>query len=136
VKYLLMVYSNPRNWDHPVFMHTQQGLEMPPEERDEMARGFDAMLHEIRASGEWIAVAALTEPATSRTVKVRDRVALATDGPYVESKEHLAGVFFLDCETKERAEQIAARFPDARFGAVELRPIEGSAGLGAEFPRQ
>jgi hypothetical protein len=131
VKYLLMIYSNPENWDHPVFMQTRQALEGPPEEREEMKRGFEAMLHEIRASGEWIAVAALTEPATSRTVKVRDRVALATDGPYVESKEHLAGVFILDCQTGERAEQIAARFPDARFGAVELRPIEGAAGLGA-----
>jgi len=136
VKYLLMVYSNPENWDHPVFMQTRQALEMPPDEREEMKRDDDVLLAEIHASGELIAVAALTEPATSRTVKVRDRVALATDGPYVESKEHLAGVFFLDCETRERAEQIAARFPDARFGAVELRPIEGSAGLGAEFPRQ
>jgi hypothetical protein len=62
---------------------------------------------------------------------VRDRVAIATDGPYVESKEHLAGVFFLDCASQERAEEIAARFPDTRFGAVELRPIEGAAGLGA-----
>lgn len=131
MKYLLLIYSNPENWDHPVFMQVQQTLEMPREEQEEMKRRFDTMLAEIHASGELIAVAALTEPATSRTVKVRDRVALATDGPYIESKEHLAGVFFLECETQERAEEIAARFPDARFGAVELRPIEGAAGLGA-----
>lgn len=131
MKYLLMIYSNPENWDHPVFMHTRQALEMTPDERERMLADDDELIDEIRASGELIAVAALTEPGTSRTVRVRDRVALATDGPYVESKEHLAGVFFLDCQTRERAEQIAARFPDALFGAVELRPIEGSAGLGA-----
>lgn len=131
MKYLLMVYSNPENWDHPVFMQTRQALEMSPDEREQLKHDDDELIGEIHASGELIAVAALTEPATSRTVKVRDRVALATDGPYVEAKEHLAGVFFLECETQERAEQIAARFPDALFGAVELRPIEGAAGLGA-----
>lgn len=130
MKYLLMIYSNPENWEHPVFLHVQEALEKSQQERDEMKRGFDEMLHEIQASGELVAVAALTPPETSRTVKVRDRVALATDGPYVEAKEHLAGVFFLECETRERAEEIAARFPDAQFGAVELRPIEGAAGLG------
>jgi hypothetical protein len=55
-------------------------------------------------------------------------VPVTTDGPYVESKEQLAGYFVLDCESPERAASIAARFPDARFAAVEVRPIMDMAG--------
>ena len=40
-----------------------------------------------------------------------------------EAKEHLAGGFVIDCDSLERAAEIAARFPDARFSAVEVRPI-------------
>ena len=45
----------------------------------------------------------------------------ATDGPYAEAKEQLAGFFIIDCETRERAEQIAATFAQPG-GSVELRP--------------
>ncbi|HEX6683336.1 MAG TPA: YciI family protein [Candidatus Limnocylindrales bacterium] len=130
MKYLIMIYSNPENWDHPVFMQTGEALAMPQSERDEMMRDDEALMTEIYESGELLAAAALDEPRTSRTVRVRDRAALATDGPYAESKEHLAGFFIVECDTAERAEQIAARFPDARFGAVEVRPIMGAQGMG------
>ena len=46
---------------------------------------------------------------------------LRTDGPYAESKEQLAGFFMIDCETRERAEEIAAHFAQPG-GTVELRP--------------
>jgi hypothetical protein len=51
-----------------------------------------------------------------------------TDEPYVEAKEQVAGLFIVDCATPERAEQIAGRFPEARFSAVEVRPVMGSSG--------
>ena len=50
---------------------------------------------------------------------------VVTDGPYLETKEHLAGVCILDCETLERATEIARRWPDARLTGVELRPLVG-----------
>jgi hypothetical protein len=46
-----------------------------------------------------------------------------TDGPFAEAKEHLAGYCLFDCETEERALEIAARWPDARAIGVELRPL-------------
>jgi hypothetical protein len=55
-------------------------------------------------------------------------VPVATDGPYLEAKEQLAGYFVIDCEGPERAAEIAARFPDARFAAVEVRPIMDMSG--------
>ncbi|GAA2840317.1 hypothetical protein GCM10020220_031630 [Nonomuraea rubra] len=52
-----------------------------------------------------------------------------TDGPFLDSKEHLAGYFVIDCESLERATEIAARFPDARYSAVEVRPIMDPSGF-------
>jgi hypothetical protein len=52
-----------------------------------------------------------------------------TDGPYLEVKEHLAGFYVVDCETVERVNELAAMVPDARFAAVEVRPVMEDAGL-------
>jgi hypothetical protein len=52
----------------------------------------------------------------------------ATDGPFAEAKEHLAGYDLVDCESIERAEAIAACIPDARLVAVEVRPVMDLAG--------
>ncbi|WP_117214247.1 YciI family protein [Allorhizocola rhizosphaerae] len=128
MRYVLLVYSNPRNWGHPTFLRTPEVLEMSGAQRAEMAEGFEGLLHELHESGELISAAALADPSTVRTVRVRGGRPLATDGPFVEVKEQMAGVFVLDCASPERAEEIAARFPDARFGAIELRPVMGVNG--------
>jgi hypothetical protein len=47
----------------------------------------------------------------------------------VEAKEHLAGFCIFEFETEERALEIAARWPDARYAAVELRPLMHEAGM-------
>jgi hypothetical protein len=123
-----MIYSNPTSWGHPIFLRTREASEMTDDERAEMTREFETLLAEISESGELVGAQALADPIISRTVRVRDGRALVTDGPFVEAKEHMAGYFVVDCATRERAEQIAARFPDARFAGVEVRPLmDGSA---------
>ena len=52
---------------------------------------------------------------------------LATDGPYAESKEHLAGFFVISCATRERAEEVAAQFAGPG-DTVELRPAMSAGG--------
>ncbi|MBU3060384.1 hypothetical protein KO481_02460 [Nocardia sp. NEAU-G5] len=121
MKYLLLIYSNPRNWEHPTFLH--QHVPQSPEERDAQMREFAALLTEISESGELCEHAPLADPVLTKTVRVRDEVPAATDGPFLEAKEHLAGYFVVDCDSPERAVELAARFPDARYGAVEVRPI-------------
>jgi hypothetical protein len=69
-------------------------------------------------------VAPLAAPNTTKVVRVREGVRGVTDGPYSEAKEQLAGFFLVDVDTPERAEEIAARIPEAQFFAVELRPID------------
>jgi hypothetical protein len=52
-----------------------------------------------------------------------------TDGPYLEAKEHLVGFSLFECESVERATEIATRWPDARYWAVEVRPLMGAGGV-------
>ena len=127
MKYLLMIYGNPRSWGHPIFLRTDEALAMTEEQRAEMFGEFEALLTEISESGELVGAQALADPLTSRAVRVRGGERIVTDGPFVESKEQLAGYFVVDCATTERAEEIASRFPDARITGVEVRPLMGGA---------
>jgi hypothetical protein len=56
-------------------------------------------------------------------------VLAATDGPFADAKEQLAGYFLVDCASQERVEEIARRFPDARNGGVEIRPVMDLSGM-------
>ena len=96
-------------------------------ERAGLLRDFEDLMREISESGELVTAQALADPLTARSVRVRDGESLVTDGPFVEAKEQMAGYFVVDCATPERAEEIAGRFPDARFAAVEVRPLMGGS---------
>ncbi|WP_067488451.1 YciI family protein [Actinomadura hibisca] len=119
MKYLLLIYSNPESWEHPMFERDPEFLALAQAEREEIIQGAEDVFAEISESGELVGGVALADPAGTVTV----RATVVTDGPYLEAKEQLAGYFVLDCASPERAAEIAARFPDARFGAVEIRPI-------------
>lgn len=91
MKYLPLVYGNPENWEHPLFLRDPRFLALPGEERDAPAAQAEELLAEISASGELVEGTAPDAPASARTVRVRGGVPAATDGPYVEAKEQLAG---------------------------------------------
>jgi hypothetical protein len=129
VKYLLLIYSNQENWEHPLFLRHPDYLALPADEREKLARQAADLRRELTESGELVGGEALADSMTSRTVRVRDGLPVTTDGPYVETKEQLAGYIVVDCERPERASEIAARIPDARFAAVEVRPIMDLSGL-------
>jgi len=61
-------------------------------------------------------------------VRVRDGAITATDGPFAEAKEQFAGYLAVDVESPERAAEIAARWPDARYFAMEVRPVMYDSG--------
>lgn len=63
-------------------------------------------------------------PSTATTtVKVRDGERLITDGPFIEAREQLGGIFMLDCQDLDEALDWAARCPSAVHGVVEVRPV-------------
>jgi len=124
MKYLLLIHSNPITWGHPSFLHTREGQALPAKARGALAAQLEKLLAELSESGELVVAEPLDPPSRTKVVRIRKGVRATTDGPYSEAKEQLAGVFIVDVATPERAEEIAARIPEAEYGSgVELRPI-------------
>jgi hypothetical protein len=117
MKYMLLIYSSPATWNA-----------LSQEERERMERDHSELVEELVASGEWVGGNALADPVRSTAVRVRDGIATTTDGPYAETKEHLAGYDLVECDSLERALEIAARIPDAAVCGVEVRPIMDPGG--------
>ena len=121
MKYVILIHSNPDPWGHPTSHYTPEGRALPAAEHERADRAFDALLAEISASGELVTAEALADPASATVYGWTPQGHLATDGPYAETKEQLAGFFLIDCRTRERAEEIAAQFAQPG-GTIELRP--------------
>jgi hypothetical protein len=120
VRYVILVYGNPKNWKHPMFLHHES---LTDEERARMLAQAEAIWKEIDDTGERVDSGALADPMLTKTVRAVDGAPAITDGPFAESKEQLAGFFVVECENQERALEIAARFPDIRYAPIEVRPI-------------
>jgi hypothetical protein len=121
MKYLVLIYSNPQArqvWETFSDAQKAEGLEAYAALNDDLAR-----------SGELIVTEALADPSLAKRVTVRDGRAVTSDGPYAEAKEHLAGFYLVECESIERAIDIAARIPEAPIGTIEVRPILTYSGL-------
>jgi hypothetical protein len=65
----------------------------------------------------------LDPPGSARTVRVRDRRAIVTDGPFAETKEQIAGFDVLECADLDEAIEVASAHPMARLGMLEVRPF-------------
>ena len=65
----------------------------------------------------------LRSPKDATTVRTRGDEVLLTDGPFAETREHIAGYDIIDVADLDEAIRIASRHPVARFGSVEVRPF-------------
>jgi hypothetical protein len=67
----------------------------------------------------------LDDPETATTVRVENGETLTTDGPFVATKEAIAGFFMYEADDLDAAIELASRIPAARMGgAIEVRPVE------------
>jgi len=103
MKYLLLIYQAE---SHP---------ELFPE--------YGAFTQSIKDSGHYLGGNALQPVDTATAVRVRDGKTVATDGPFAETREQLAGYYMIEAAHLDDAIAIAARIPSARFGSIEVRPI-------------
>jgi hypothetical protein len=78
----------------------------------------------LRTSGRLIVTHALQSARTASMVRVRGGERLVTDGPFTETKEQIGGFFLIEAADAGEAIDIAARWPSARIGSIEVRPIE------------
>jgi hypothetical protein len=116
VKYVVLIYSNP--------MSRQLWDSLSGAERAEGLAYYAGLAQTLAESGELIVTEALAGPDKAKGVLVYEGITTTTDGPFAEAKEHLAGFFLLDCESMDRAIEIASEVPEAEYGGlVEVRPV-------------
>jgi hypothetical protein len=122
MKYVILIHSNPQPWGHPTSDYLAAHQQLPDEVRKRLNAEFEQVMSELRANGELIGGEALGDPTAARLYRWQDDAPLASDGPYSEAKEHLAGFFLIEVESQARAEEVAARFAGPEE-TVELRAM-------------
>ncbi len=108
MQYLLLIYENEARF----------------------AKGYpEAELAEYRTLGQQFKAViqggnALQPTRTATSVRVREGRRLTTDGPFAETREQLGGFYLVDARDLDQAIEIAGKIPAARYGCVEVRPIQ------------
>ena len=121
MKFVILIHSNPQPWGHPTGDYNAAFLALPEAERDRLNAEFDQLLAELNERGELVTGEALADPASATIFRWEQGSAIASDGPYAETKEQFAGFFMIDVADRARAEQIATRFASPG-DTIELRP--------------
>jgi hypothetical protein len=83
----------------------------------------DPWVAEMNGRGVRLYGSELEPPGSARTVRVREKHAIVTDGPFAETKEQIAGFDVLECADLDEAIEVACRHPMARLGILEVRPF-------------
>ena len=110
-----------------MLIYTKEGShQLSPEEAQQIRERHAAVMRETRERGMLVAVNGLGKTDTATTVRVDGGIVLATDGPFAETKEQLAGYYVLDCVNLDEAIYWAGRIPSSCGGAngsVEIRQL-------------
>lgn len=116
MKYLCLVY------------HDQDAkvAERPPEELRQIEEDVREFIAELRQSGRHIVASPLQPADAAATMRLSGGHITVTDGPFVETKEQLAGFYLFEARDLNDAIRIAAKTPSARFGSIEVRPLNES----------
>jgi len=114
MKFLISLHINPAVLDA-----------LTDEERAAIGEGHGRFIEALKRSGELITTQALVDPSQAAVVSVRNGQPVVTDGPFLEAKEYLGGFYLIDCESKERAIELAAQIPDTAIEGlgVEVRQV-------------
>lgn len=89
---------------------------------NEMA-AIDAFNERLQAEGHWVFAAGLGSPSTATVIDNRNGEPVFTDGPFVESKEYLAGFWVIQAPDLDVALKLAAEGSRACNRKVEVRPF-------------
>jgi hypothetical protein len=91
-----------------------------------IGRECEPHMKELQGSGHLLSDQGLTWEVTS--IRPKDGKVSVTDGPFVETKEHVGGVFFIEARDLNEAIRIASMHPAAHVGehlgwGIEVRPV-------------
>jgi hypothetical protein len=115
MRYMMLIYTQEA-----------QGA-MSEEEIEDVKQRHRTVIEETAKAGIFRGAEPLQPTSTATTLRVQDGQVLATDGPFAETKEQLAGYYILDCKDLDEAIYWGSRIPTScggRKGSLEIRPIQ------------
>jgi hypothetical protein len=118
MKYMLLVHHDEAAFD-----------KIAKEKQQQMLEESVQLTHQLHTDGKYLSASPLHPASTAAIVRVRDGKSFVTDGPFVETREQIAGYFLIHARDIDEAIGIAARVPGARIGTVEVRPLIEITGL-------
>jgi hypothetical protein len=113
MRYLCLIYDDEKTWDSFSKQEQEAGL-----------AEYFAFTEAIKKSGHYLGGEALQPVRTATMVRVRNGKLSTTDGPYAETKEQLGGFYMINAKDLNDAIQVASRIPSAKWGSIEVRPIQ------------
>ncbi|UHQ20696.1 YciI family protein [Lysobacter sp. KIS68-7] len=112
MQFLLLVYTDTELMDA-----------LPPGRYDTMMKSCLEHADELQRDGTLLGFQQLEAPSTARAVRIRNGKTSVIDGPFAETKELLGGFNLIEADDIEEAVRIAAEFPWAQTGCIEVRPV-------------
>ena len=129
MKYMILLYASQEDYDLMVGKPTDKPA-WSPDDVAAMHAFMASWNQELVESGEFVDARGLAAPVHTRRIHgLQNGVPVVTDGPYPETQEVLAGYTIVECESFDRATEIAARITkspspgDVSGAYVDVRPI-------------
>jgi len=113
MKFLCLIYEDQSTFDRQT-----------PEEWRRLRTDVLEYVERLRADGRLLDAQPLQRADRTSVVRVRKGNVSVTDGPFIETKEQIGGFFIVDVADKEEAIRLAAEWPSAHLGTIEVRPLD------------
>jgi hypothetical protein len=130
MKYMILLYGSQQDYDALAGKQVPGKPTWGAEDFAAMGAFMVEFTKGLAESGELVETRGLTAPVHARRIELTDGVPVVTDGPYAETQEVLAGYWVVDCESFDRATQIAARLSNcpgpagaAANAVIDVRPV-------------
>lgn len=133
MKYMILIYGSQQDYDGLVGKPAAGQPGWTPADFAAMGSFMEQYNRELAESGELVDTRGLTAPVHARRIRLESGVPVVTDGPYAEAEEVLASYWIVECDSFDRATQLAARLTEVPGPAhvraravVDVRPLAES----------
>jgi hypothetical protein len=109
MKYMILTYGSQQDYDGLAGRPASGGPVWTPEDFAALGAFMQALNKELAETGELVETRGLAAPVHTRRVQLQEGVPVVTDGPYAETQEVLAGYWVVECDSFDRATEIAAK---------------------------